>query len=68
MPIADVAHNCRISERTIRRWIRDGRLPTTKVGRTTLISPHAAALLANQSRNRRQDTMRTRLLDLTSAR
>lgn len=60
MTIADAVHIHGISERTWRRWIRAGHLPATKVGRTTLVPPHAAELLAHQSRNRGLNATRQR--------
>jgi excisionase family DNA binding protein len=40
------------SPELIRRWIRDGRLPATAVGRRYLIAPDAIALVDRQPRVR----------------
>jgi excisionase family DNA binding protein len=53
MTIADAAHIHGISERTIRRWITDGKLPARQI-RGALHVPHGTIeTLARQSRTGR---------------
>jgi excisionase family DNA binding protein len=46
MTVADVALVCGVTERTVRRWLREGRLPAHRVGGRVRISDHAVRELA----------------------
>lgn len=46
MTVADVARVCGVTERTVRRWLREGRLPAHRVGGRVRISDHAVRELA----------------------
>jgi excisionase family DNA binding protein len=37
LTVPEVAARCRTSEETVRRWLRQGRLPSTGVGRRRLV-------------------------------
>jgi excisionase family DNA binding protein len=41
MTVAEVATACGVTERTVRRWLRDGRLPALRVGGRIRIPEHA---------------------------
>jgi excisionase family DNA binding protein len=41
MTVAEVAIACGVTERTVRRWLRDGRLPALRVGGRIRIPDHA---------------------------
>ena len=43
LTVRQVAENWQISERTIRRWIADGRLRVVRLGRSIRIPPEASA-------------------------
>jgi excisionase family DNA binding protein len=43
LTVRQVAENWRVSERTVRRMIADGRLRTVRVGRAVRIPPEASA-------------------------
>ncbi len=46
MTVADVARVCGVTERTVRRWLREGRLPALRVGGRVRIPGHAVRELA----------------------
>ncbi len=46
MTVADVARVCGVTERTVRRWLREGRLPANRVGGRVRISEGAVRELA----------------------
>jgi excisionase family DNA binding protein len=39
LDITDVAENCRVSEKTVRRWIKAGDLPAARLGNQWRIFP-----------------------------
>lgn len=41
MTVSQVATVCGVTERTVRRWLRDGRLPALRVGGRIRIPEHA---------------------------
>jgi len=43
LTVRQVAENWQMSERTIRRWIADGRLRVVRLGRSIRIPPDASA-------------------------
>jgi excisionase family DNA binding protein len=53
MTIADAAKIHGLSERTLRRWIAEGRLVSMRIGNATHISPQAVEVMAEQSRRER---------------
>ena len=46
MTVAEVAQMCGVTERTVRRWLKEGRLAGVRVGGRVRISPHAVGELA----------------------
>lgn len=46
MTVAQVATICGVTERTVRRWLRDGRLPALRVGGRIRIPEHALREMA----------------------
>ena len=46
MTVAQVAQVCGVTERTVRRWLKEGRLAGVRVGGRVRISPHAVGELA----------------------
>ena len=46
MTVTQVAQLCGVTERTVRRWLKDGRLAGVRVGGRVRISPHAVGELA----------------------
>ncbi len=46
MTVAEVARVCGVTERTVRRWLREGRLPALRVGGRVRIPEHAVRELA----------------------
>jgi excisionase family DNA binding protein len=46
MTVADVARVCGVTERTVRRWLREGRLPAIRVGGRVRVSDRAVRELA----------------------
>ena len=46
MTVAEVARVCGVTERTVRRWLREGRLPARRVGGRVRIATEAVRELA----------------------
>lgn len=46
MTVADVARVCGVTERTVRRWLREGRLPAHRMGGRVRIPDRAVRELA----------------------
>lgn len=46
MTVSDVARVCGVTERTVRRWLREGRLPATRLAGRVRIPRHAVQELA----------------------
>ncbi len=46
MTVQDVARICGVTERTVRRWLREGRLPATRLAGRVRIPRHAVQELA----------------------
>lgn len=46
MTVQDVARICGVTERTVRRWLREGRLPATRLAGRVWIPRHAVQELA----------------------
>ena len=46
MTVAEVAQMCGVTERTVRRWLKEGRLAGMRVAGRVRISPHAVGELA----------------------
>ncbi len=46
MTVSDVARACGVTERTVRRWLREGRLPARRVGGRVRIPERAVRELA----------------------
>ena len=46
MTVAQVAEVCGVTERTVRRWLKEGRLAGVRVGSRVRISAHAVGELA----------------------
>ena len=40
LDIVDVAETCRVSDKTVRRWIQAGDLPAARLGNQWRIFPH----------------------------
>ena len=50
--IADVAHHCQVSEKTVRRWIGRGELVAHRLGRQWRISRHDLEMFIKIRRQR----------------
>ena len=45
IPLVEAARLCRVPERTLRRWVAEGRLTSDTMGRTTVVDPLEVAEL-----------------------
>lgn len=52
LTVADVAKQLQISEDTVRRWIKSGKLPALKIGKEWRVDPEELKAFLAQSRKR----------------
>jgi excisionase family DNA binding protein len=56
LTVADVAKQLQISEDTVRRWIKTGKLPALKIGKEWRVAPDDLEAFLKQSRKQPPDT------------
>ncbi len=56
LTVADVARQLQISEDTVRRWLKSGKLPALKIGKEWRIDPDDLKTFLAQSRKQPPDT------------